>query len=270
MQAIKFFIDTFVYYLWGDYQTITRIFKDFERFDETHAIRIFYVCNEFIRKFVTEENNEFTMESFNVTMLSDMKRLIGNLSDTKKLDISNLTATDAAIYLIKYVIDSGYYISITGEGHVMTIVNYDIREDGKFVLIIKNSYGKNRYRSSITNTFAENGIFKMTIDEVIERKLTHLSFIFPKHATEEDKKRIEAKNEEQRKKLDEIDRIYRMEHKTRRSKAGSKTKSTYKKTKSTYKKTKSTYKKTSRSVRIFRKNQQKNIYIKKKKINTKP
>jgi hypothetical protein len=195
-------------------------------------------------------------------MLSDMERLIGNLSDTKKPDTSNLTATDAAKYLIKYVIDSGYYISITGEGHVMTIVNYDIREDGEFVLIIKNSYGKNRYRSSITNTFAENGIFKMTIDEVIERKLTHLSFIFPKHATEEDKKRIEAENEEQRKKLDEIDRRYRMKHKTR-SKAGSKTKSTYKKTKSTYKKT-------SRSVRIFRKNQQKNIYIKKKKINTKP
>jgi hypothetical protein len=168
-----------------------------------------------------------------------MKRILRKLSDAKELESTDLDAKEYAIHLIKHVIDNGYYISITGQGHVMTIVNYDIREeDGEFFLIIKNSYGKNTYHSSIIKSFAKNGIFKMTIDEVIQRDLTQLSFLYPKYVTEEDKLRIEAEHNAEREKLDEIDREYRIKHK--KSKSPSKTKAgskTHKKTKSTYKKT---------------------------------
>jgi len=210
VHTLNWFIDHFIYKEMGNKETILRIFSDFEGFDDKYLYKIYSICETFINQFFTIEDNEFTVESFNITRVNDVKRILTKLIG--ETDTSDNTNNILTIQLIKYVIDNGYYISIGGENHIMTIVNYDI-QNGEFFLIIKNSYGKTTYMSSIAGTLMEEGIIKITLDETIKHHLTRFSFIFPRYIENNDKERIKREKNEQRDLLDSIDLEYRTKYK---------------------------------------------------------
>jgi hypothetical protein len=183
-EVLKWFVDTIIYQKIGEQAFIMNTLKDFEGFNDTHLERIAAISNHFLSEFYTNQTNEFVVEQHDIRKAEE---------------------------IIKSVIDKGYYILISGSGHVMTIVNYKIR-DGVLVLIIKNSYGKTenflRYGSQ-TGFSMKDGIIATTIDNAVAVKFTQLSYILPKYSTELDKATIKEINKQNRDELDKIDRELR-------------------------------------------------------------
>jgi len=183
-EVLKWFVDNIIYQKIGEQAFIMNTLKDFEGFNDTHIERIAAISNHFLSEFYTNQTNEFVVEQHDIRKAEE---------------------------IIKSVIDKGYYIIISGSGHVMTIVNYKIR-DGVLVLIIKNSYGKTenflRYGSQ-TGFSMKDGIIATTIDNAVAVKFTQLSYILPKYSTELDKTTIKEINKQKRDELDKIDRELR-------------------------------------------------------------
>ena len=208
--SIKWFIDYYIVDRMGDHSTILSVFRSFEGFNDEHLEKIFSICNAFIHKFHSDENNKFVVESMNITRLDDVGKIFVKL--TGQTFSGDNIGNNVLIALIKYIIDNGYYILAGGNGHVMTIVNYT-NEGEDFILIIKNSYGKSKIFNPSTNIFTDQGIIRITIDKAIQINLTLFSFIIPTYINESDKSRIKEENERQRSELDRIDAEFRRKYK---------------------------------------------------------
>jgi hypothetical protein len=210
VHSLNWFIDHFIYIEMGNKATILSIFSDFEGFNYKYLDKVYSICETFIHIFFSIEDNEFIVESFNIARVNETTRILTKL--TGQTVTEDNTENKLSIRLIKYVIDNGYYISIGGEHHIMTIVNYDIQK-GKFYLIIKNSYGKTTYMGSISGILMELGIIKITLDDAIKHKLIRFSFIFPIYIKYIDKERVKQEKNDKRTLLDIIDLEYRTKYK---------------------------------------------------------
>lgn len=208
--SLKWFIDYYIVDRMGERSTILSVFRDFEGFNDGYLEKIFLICNTFIHKFHSIENNKFILESMNITRSDDVgkvyEKIIGHLFS------GDNTKNNLLIELIKYIIDNGYYILASSNEHVMTIVNYD-NSGEDFILIIKNSFGKIKIFNPTTNIFTDQGIIRITIDKAIQAKIIFFAFIIPTYINEVDKGRIKEENESQRSELDKIDAEFRTKYK---------------------------------------------------------
>ena len=208
--SVKWFIDYYIVDRMGDHSTILSVFRDFQGFNDEYLEKIFEICNTFIHKFHTVENNKFIVESFDITRMDEVSN--GFLKLTGSAFSGDNTGNNLLIELIKYIINNGYYILASGNGHAMTIVNYD-NSGEDFILIIKNSFGKIKMINPNTNIFTDQGIIRITIDKAIQTKIQKFACIIPTYIAETDKARIKEENERQRSELDKIDFEFRSKYK---------------------------------------------------------
>ena len=130
----------------GNKEFILKRLKDFPGFNERHLERLMHICNTFLHKLFVEQNTHFNVESY---ILDE------NIDES----------------ILRFVLDNGYYITLQGNSHALTIVGYEIVDD-KFYFIIKNSWGKTTgdiLLSTFTMTM-NKGIIKLTVEELIESK----------------------------------------------------------------------------------------------------
>ena len=130
-------------FIFGDRRFIYDTLKTFKGLNLTHIDRIEGIVNDFLK-----QNVEFYVIPYQIFPdLSEYADLLGDTNLSAEDDFSDETVLNKGEQLIKSVIDKGYYLLISGLGHVMTIVDYIDKStvDGEFLLVIKNSYGKVNY-----------------------------------------------------------------------------------------------------------------------------
>ena len=201
----------------GNRDFILKRLETFPGFNEGHLERLSHICNTFLHKLFVVQNTHFNVESMILT---------------QDIDES----------LLKFVLDNGYYITVQGNGHSLIIVGYEIVDD-KFYFIIKNSWGKetaNIMYPTLT-MIMEQGIIKLTVEELIKSSFKFIQFIIPNIIDESEITMIENGERMERLRLDLIDTEIRQKYNESR-KGGKKTKKTKKTKKQKNKKTKKTKK----------------------------
>jgi len=92
--------------------------------------------------------------------------------------------TPEAIQIIRHVIDSGYYLTLSGKEiasngrHVITMVNYSI-ESGKFYITAKNSWGRTIIYNETFKSDQQNGKIKFTMDSEVALYYNDVIFALP-------------------------------------------------------------------------------------------
>jgi len=132
------------------------------------CVRIAYLCNEFCTKLAEKNGEGLRLYRFTIPPQG---------------------MNSSCIDVIKYVIDSGYYLALSGRfetredsGHVITIVNYS-EEGGHFYVNTKNSLGKTIIYDDplLRNT---QGKAKMIIDSNMAEYYKNVFFVLPSSKTE--------------------------------------------------------------------------------------
>jgi DNA-binding MltR family transcriptional regulator len=108
------------------------------------------------------------------------------------------------VSLFKYVLDHGYYIVISGNGHAMTVVDYEII-DRKYYLIVKYNQGKIRMFYKDANALIAEGAFQIELEDAVKRGFTRYCFVLPFQITEKETAEMRKKSEDLRRKLDVVD-----------------------------------------------------------------
>lgn len=192
----------------GNKEFILQKLETFPGFNQGHLDRISYICNTFLHKLFVEKNTHFDIESMILTEDTDDS-------------------------LLKFVLDSGYYITIRNNGingdygHTLIIVGYEILDD-KLYFIIKNSWGKETLdiMYPTLTMIMKQGIIKLTIEELIRSNFKYIQFMIPNIIDESEITMIENGERMERVRLDLIDaerrRIYNEQKAHQERKGGKK------------------------------------------------
>lgn len=165
----------------GNKSFISKRLETFPGFNEGHLDRLSHICNTFLHKLFVEQNTHFNVES-------------------------DILDSDVDESLLRFVLDNGYYITVQGNSHALIIVGYEIVDD-KFYFIIKNSWGKTTgdiLLSTFTMTMNQ-GIIKLTVEQLIESKYKFIQFIIPNVIDESEIRMIENGERMERLRLDLVD-----------------------------------------------------------------
>jgi hypothetical protein len=184
----------------GNEDFILKILNTFPGFNNGHLERLTHICNTFLHRLFVEQNTHFNVETY-------------------------ILDEDMDESLLRFVLDNGYYITVQGNSHVLTIVGYEILDD-KFYFIIKNSWGKKTGDISLFSNFImtmNQGIIKLTVKELIESKYTYIQFMIPNVIDESEIRMIENGERMERLRLDLVDAERRQKYKESR-KGGKKSK----------------------------------------------
>ena len=176
----------------GNKSFISKRLEKFPGFNEGHLERLSHICNTFLHKLFVEENTHFNVESY-------------------------ILDEDIDESLLRFVLDNGYYITLQGNAHALTIVGYEMVED-KFYFIIKNSWGKTTgdiLMPTFTMTMTQ-GIMKLTVEQLIESKYKYLQFMIPNVIDESETRMIENGERMERLRLDLVDAERRQKYKDSR------------------------------------------------------
>jgi hypothetical protein len=176
----------------GNKSFISKRFEDFPGFNEVHLERLTHICNTFLYKLFVEQKTHFNIESI-------------------------ILEADLDESLLRFVLDNGYYITIQGNAHALTIVGYEMIDD-KFYFIIKNSWGKTTgdiLMPTFTMTMTQ-GILKLTVEQLIESKYKYLQFMIPNVIDESETRMIENGERMERLRLDLVDAERRQKYKEMR------------------------------------------------------
>jgi hypothetical protein len=159
---------------------------------KVHLEKLTHICNTFIHKLFFEQKTHFNVESI-------------------------ILDADVDESLLRFVLDNGYYITIQGNSHALTIVGYEIIDD-KIYFIIKNSWGKTTgdiLMPTFTMTMTQ-GIMKLTVEQLIESKYKYLQFMIPNVIDESETRMIENGERMERLRLDLVDAERRQKYKDSR------------------------------------------------------
>lgn len=129
--------------------------------------RIKRLCTTFSIRFFREQNNSFDFSS----------RTINNETD---------------LSLFKFVLDNGYYIGVSGKGHIVTAVGFK-EHMGHLLILLKNSWGKLHSFDTKLRAPISQGISSLTIDKILEAGFDRIVYIIPNNLSDVELMRVKRK-----------------------------------------------------------------------------